>query len=73
VISIIEDSNSKIKLFILKGLRSSAITKEGRNSYSIPGEGVKYMYNELVDYLANSKENMDDVYLKIEAIIKNKK
>ena len=73
VIELIEDSNSKIKLFILRGLRANAIIKEGRNSYVVPGEGVKYMYNELVDYLAAAKENTDDIYLKIEAIIKMKK
>ena len=73
VVRISEDEKSAIKLFILKGLKSNAITKEGRNSYSIPGEGVKYMYNELIDYISKEKDIKGDTYLKIEAIIKNNK
>lgn len=66
-LKIINDPNSKIKNFILKATRSGAITKESRNKYNIPGEGVSYTYDELVDYLTKAEEIKADVYLKIEA------
>jgi len=66
-LKIIDDPNSKIKNFILKAMRSGAITKEARNKYNIPGEGVSYTYEELVDYLTKAEEIKADVYLKIEA------
>ena len=66
-LKIIDDPNSKIKNFILKAMRSGAITKEARNKYNVPGEGVSYTYEELVDYLTKAEEIKADVYLKIEA------
>jgi hypothetical protein len=73
IVRLATDEKATVKLFILNALRANAITKKGRNSYNIPGEGVDYMYNELVDYLADAKEITSDVYLKIESLIKNAK
>jgi hypothetical protein len=66
-LKIINDPALKIKHFILKAMRSGAINKEARNKYNIPGEGVSYTYEELVDYLTRAEEIKADVYLKIEA------
>jgi len=69
-LQIINDPNSKIKNFILKAIRVGAVVKSARNKYDLPGEGVSYTYNELVDYLTKAEEIKADVYLKILAQIK---
>lgn len=69
-LKIFNDPKGKIKNFILQGIRAGAILKTARNKYDLPGEGVSYTYNELVDYLTNAEEIKADVYLKIAAQIK---
>jgi len=64
------DKDAPIKLLILEGIKAGAISKEGRNKYNILGEGVSYMYTELIDYLKAAAETKDDVYLKLKAQIK---
>jgi len=64
------DPKAKIKNFILQSIRAGAITKSARNKYDIPGEGVSYTYEELVDYLTKAEEIKDDIYLKMAAQIK---
>lgn len=66
-LKIISDKDAKIKNFILKAMRSGAINKTARNKYDVPGEGVSYTYDELVDYLTKAENIKSDVYLKIEA------
>lgn len=72
-LKIINDPSSKIKNFILQGLRAGAIIKTARNKYDVPGEGVSYTYEELVDYLTRAEEIKADVYLKMSAQIKMNK
>jgi hypothetical protein len=72
-LKIINDPSAKIKNFILQAIRCGAITKTARNKYDIPGEGVSYQYNELVDYLTKAEEIKADIYLKIDAQIKMQK
>lgn len=69
-LKIINDPSSKIKNFILQALRCGAVVKSARNKYDVPGEGVSYTYDELVDYLTNAEKIAADVYLKISAQIK---
>jgi translation initiation factor 6 (eIF-6) len=64
-LKIINDPYSKIKNTILKAMVSGAIVKSARNKYDIPGEGVSYTYDELVQYLSKAEEVKADVYLKI--------
>jgi hypothetical protein len=64
-----EDPKAKIKNFILKAIRSGAINKTARNKYDVPGEGVSYTYEELVDYLQKAEEIKADIYLKLSAQI----
>jgi hypothetical protein len=72
-LKIIKDPSSKVKNFILQAIRAGAINKSARNKYDIPGEGVSYQYDELVDYLTKAEEIKADVYLKIAAQIKMQK
>lgn len=69
-LKIINDSDARIKNFILQGIRAGAIIKSARNKYDIPGEGTSYTYDELVSYLTKAEEVKDDVYLKMAAQIK---
>jgi len=69
-LKIINDPSAKVKSFILQAIRSGAIVKSARNKYDIPGEGVSYTYDEIVDYLTKAEEIKADVYLKIAAQIK---
>jgi hypothetical protein len=72
-LAIIHDPKAKIKNFILQAIRASAILKSARNKYDIPGEGVSYTYDELVEYLTKAEEIKDDIYLKILARIQMNK
>ena len=69
-LKIINDPSAKVKNFILQAIRSGAIVKSARNKYDIPGEGVSYTYDEIVDYLTKAEEIKADVYLKILSQIK---
>lgn len=69
-LKIINDGDAQIKNFILQAIRAGAITKSARNKYDIPGEGVSYEYNELVEYLKKAEEIKADIYLKMAAQIK---
>jgi len=69
-LKIINDDSANIKTFILQAIRAGAIVKTARNKYDIPGEGVSYTYDELIDYLTKAEEIKADVYLKIVAQIK---
>jgi hypothetical protein len=66
-LKIMKDPDSKIKHFILQSVRSGAITKSARNKYDIPGEGVSYTYDEIVNYLKEAEKVSADVYLKMVA------
>lgn len=69
-LKLMDDKDSSIKYLILKGIRVGAITKEGRNSYTIPGEGVSYMLDEIVKYLKEAEKTKSDVFLKLIAQVK---
>jgi len=69
-LKIINDPSAKVKNFILQAIRSGSIVKSARNKYDIPGEGVSYTYDEIVDYLTKAEEIKADVYLKILSQIK---
>lgn len=70
VLELIDDKDAKIKHLILKGIKAGAIIKEGRNNYSIPGEGVSYMFDEIVKYLKEAEAIKSDLFLKILAQVK---
>jgi len=70
VLKVINDKDAPIKKFILDGIRASSISKDGRNKYTISGEGVSQNLEELVTYLKKAEEVSDDIYLKISAQIK---
>jgi len=69
---IAKDPQSKIKTLIVKGIMAGAVIKQGRNKYTLPGEGVSYTYNELIQYLEDAEKIKDDVYLKLVAQVKKK-
>lgn len=68
-IGVMNDESYEMKAFISKALRVGALEKNGVNSYTIPGETVKWTLSEMVQYLQKLKEETDDVYLKIQAQI----
>jgi hypothetical protein len=70
MLNLIDDKDASIKHLILKGITVGAITKEGRNNYNIPGEGVSYMLDELVKYLKTAERTKTDMYLKLIAQVK---
>lgn len=65
-----DDEDAPTKLLILQGIKAGSIVKEGRNKYTILGEGVHYTYQELIAYLKGAAETKEDVYLKLKAQIK---
>lgn len=70
VLEVIDDPDSDIKLFISKAIQVGAIEKRGVSNYVFTGEEVKYTLKELIGRIKNLKELTDDIYLKIEAQIK---
>jgi hypothetical protein len=68
-----DDEDAPTKLLILQGIKAGSIVKEGRNKYTILGEGVHYTYLELISYLKKAAETKEDVYLKLKAQIKMNK
>lgn len=69
IIEVINDPNYKTKLLIVEGIKAGAINKFGVNNFLIVGESERKSLNELVVYLDKLKENSDDTYLKIVALI----
>lgn len=70
MLKLIDDKDASIKHLILKGIKVGAIIKEGRNNYTIPGEGVSYMFDEIIKYLKEGERVKSDLFLKILAQIK---
>lgn len=73
VLYLIKDKDATVKVLILNCLRAGAIVKEGKNKYTILGEGVSYTYEELVRYLKSEEEIKSDLYLKLVAQTKKLK
>lgn len=64
-LAIRDDNDWEIKKLIYDNIRSGAIIKHDRNSFSLVGEDVKYTFSELVHYLNQAKEVKSDTYLKL--------
>jgi len=63
-LAIIDDPDKKYKILLLNGVTAGAITKNGVDSYNLPG-GSKYTMEEMISYLALAEKNKDkdDTYL----------
>jgi hypothetical protein len=69
ILSIIDDENAPLKLFVAKAVKIGAIQKLGVNAYTFPGAEVRYTLAEMVEEIKHLKNYTDDQYLKIEAQI----
>lgn len=72
LISIIEDKNYEIKVFIEKALQSKALNKTGKTQYSLPGgDVVGSTLENTIEYLLDPKNQ--DIYLTVKAQIESVK
>lgn len=72
LVSLIDDKNYEIKIFVENALSARALVKSGKTSYSLPGgDIIGNTLTDTIEYLQEPKNQ--DIYLKIQSQIESAK